>query len=98
MNSNLVTAIRGPILLMLVGTLFALDHFTAYSIWRTWPVLLIAAGILALWSRFAAVAKAPHRPISSPPYDAASSFPRAASVTPPVESAARPPVSSGGVE
>lgn len=98
MNSNLVTAIRGPILLMLVGTLFAFDHFTAYSIGRTWPVLLIAAGILALWSRFTAMANAPREPFSQPPYHAASSFPPSASVTPPTETAGRPPVSPGGAQ
>ncbi len=98
MNNNLVTAIRGPILLMLVGALFAFDHFTAYSIGRTWPVLLIAAGILALWSRFTAAANAPGEPFSRPPYHAASSFPPSASVTPPAETAGRPPVSPGGAQ
>jgi hypothetical protein len=50
-QAPLIRAVRGPILLMLVGTLFALDHFTAYRIGQTWPVLLIIAGVLMLFGR-----------------------------------------------
>jgi hypothetical protein len=51
MNGNrvsLLRAIRGPMLLITLGTLFAIDHFGPYSFWRTWPVLLIVYGILKL--------------------------------------------------
>ncbi len=48
MNNSLAQAIRGPIMLIVVGTLFALDHFTAFTVVRTWPVILIAGGLLAL--------------------------------------------------
>ncbi len=47
----LVSAIRGPIMLIVVGTLFALAQFTPYGIHRTWPVLLIALGLLKLLDR-----------------------------------------------
>ena len=50
-QAPLVRAIRGPILLMLIGALFALDHFTEYRIAQTWPVLLIIAGVLMLLGR-----------------------------------------------
>ena len=50
-QAPLVRAIRGPILLMVIGALFALDHFTEYRIGQTWPVLLIIAGVLMLLSR-----------------------------------------------
>jgi hypothetical protein len=46
-------AIRGPILLITLGSLFAIDHFGPYSFSRTWPVLLIVAGALCLFERMA---------------------------------------------
>jgi hypothetical protein len=51
MNGNspvVFRAIRGPLLLITLGTLFAIDHFGQVSIWRTWPVLLIVLGVLKL--------------------------------------------------
>ena len=50
-RGNLMCAIRGPIMLITVGALFAVDHFGPYSIWRTWPVLLIVLGLLKLAER-----------------------------------------------
>lgn len=47
----LVQVIRGPVLLMVIGGLFALDHFTEYRIGQTWPVLLIVVGIFMLVGR-----------------------------------------------
>ena len=54
MNSNrenLMSALRGPIMLITVGTLFAVDHFGPYGIARTWPVILIVLGLLKLAER-----------------------------------------------
>jgi len=52
MTSNeLVGAVRGPIILITVGTLFALDHFTPWGFQQTWPVLLIVLGLLTLLGR-----------------------------------------------
>jgi cell wall-active antibiotic response 4TMS protein YvqF len=51
MNGNevpLVRAIRGPITLITLGVLFALDNFTFYRFSQTWPVLLIVFGLLSL--------------------------------------------------
>jgi hypothetical protein len=50
-GSDLVRAVRGPIILITVGTLFALDHFTAYGFGQTWPVMLIVVGLLTLVGR-----------------------------------------------
>jgi hypothetical protein len=50
-SSNLMCAIRGPIMLITVGTLFAVDHFGPYPFWRTWPVLIIVYGLLKLLER-----------------------------------------------
>lgn len=62
MNGNsksLLCAIRGPIMLIAVGLLFAADQFTDYGIWRTWPVLLILLGVLKLAERIANGANTP---------------------------------------
>ena len=50
-RENLMSAIRGPIMLITVGVLFAIDHFGAYGIARTWPVILIVLGLLKLAER-----------------------------------------------
>ena len=55
MNGNrptLMRAIRGPIMLITIGTLFAFDHMTEFSIGRTWPAILIVLGLLSLGDRF----------------------------------------------
>jgi hypothetical protein len=44
-------AVRGPIALITIGALFAVDHFTPYGFERTWPVLLIVFGALSLLCR-----------------------------------------------
>lgn len=54
MNGNdgsLIRAIRGPITLITVGVLFALNNFTPYRFHETWPVLLIVFGLLSLLRR-----------------------------------------------
>jgi len=48
---NLVRAIRWPITLITLGTLFALNNFTEYGFHQTWPVLLIVFGLLSLLGR-----------------------------------------------
>jgi hypothetical protein len=44
-------AIRGPIMVITVGVLFALNNFTQYSFGETWPVLIIVAGLISLLGR-----------------------------------------------
>jgi hypothetical protein len=48
---SLITAIRGPVLLIALGILLALDQTDRLSIWRTWPILLILFGIFKLFER-----------------------------------------------
>jgi cell wall-active antibiotic response 4TMS protein YvqF len=50
-GNELVRAVRGPIILITIGTLFALDHFTPWSFQQTWPVILIVVGLLTLIGR-----------------------------------------------
>jgi len=50
-GNELVRAVRGPVILITIGTLFALDHFTPYGFQQTWPVILIVVGLLTLAGR-----------------------------------------------
>jgi hypothetical protein len=61
-SANLIRAIRGPIILITVGILFALDHMTQFTFGRTWPAILIVLGLLGLGERFGAPAGPPARP------------------------------------
>jgi hypothetical protein len=47
-NPTLLRSIRGPILLVTLGTLFMVDYSGGVSFGRTWPVLLIVLGVLWL--------------------------------------------------
>ena len=47
-NSSLIVAIRGPVMLITLGVLLAIDHFGGVSFGRTWPALLIVFGLLRL--------------------------------------------------
>jgi hypothetical protein len=50
-DGSLIRAVRGPISLITVGVLFALNNFTNYHFNQTWPVLLIVFGLLSLLRR-----------------------------------------------
>ncbi|HTS61176.1 MAG TPA: DUF5668 domain-containing protein [Candidatus Acidoferrales bacterium] len=50
-NRSLVCAIRGPVTLITLGVLFALNNFTPFGFDKTWPVLLIVFGLLSLMRR-----------------------------------------------
>ena len=53
-NPSLIRAMRGPILLITIGVLFALDHMTQFTFGRTWPTILIVLGLLSLGEHFTA--------------------------------------------
>lgn len=48
-GSALLSAIRGPIMLITLGVLFAMDYSSGVPFRKTWPVLLIVAGVLHLF-------------------------------------------------
>jgi hypothetical protein len=54
-SAALLRAIKGPVMMITIGVLFALDNFTPFGFGRTWPVLLVISGILSL-------GRAPMRP------------------------------------
>jgi hypothetical protein len=58
--SAVLQAVRGPIMLITLGALVAIDYAGIYGFWRTWPILIIVFGLLKLLERAAA------RPV--PPY------------------------------
>ena len=47
-STYLLQAIRGPIILITIGVLFAFDRFTEFRFFQTWPILLIVIGLLRL--------------------------------------------------
>jgi hypothetical protein len=51
MNRGLLCAIQGPVLMIALGALLALDQFGSLSFGRTWPVLLIVFGLFKLMER-----------------------------------------------
>jgi hypothetical protein len=71
MNGNnsyqVIRAIRGPITLITLGALFALQNFTRFGFDQTWPVLLIVFGVLSLLQRGAAPSRATQMPPMPPP-------------------------------
>ena len=53
-SSSLIQAIRGPLMLIMLGTLVAMDYFNVYGFGRTWPILIILFGILKLLEKIVA--------------------------------------------
>jgi len=54
-SNSLVQAIRGPLMLITLGTLVAMDYFGIYGFSRTWPLLIIVFGILKLLEKIVEV-------------------------------------------
>lgn len=48
---SLVRAVTGPLLLITLGVLLAIDHLGRLSFGRTWPALLIVFGACKLFER-----------------------------------------------
>jgi len=67
----MLRAIRGPVILITLGVLFALNNFTPYGFSETWPVLLIVLGLLSLLGRGQGVpppyGNPPQPPYGNPP-------------------------------
>jgi hypothetical protein len=56
-----VQAIRGPVLLITIGVLFAIHQAQIISFERTWPLILIVIGLMKLIERLVG------RPAIAPP-------------------------------
>ena len=59
MTGNFMCAIRGPILMITLGVLLAVDQLGSLSFGRTWPVLLIVFGLFKLAERAGAKSAGP---------------------------------------
>ena len=66
-GNSLVQAVRGPLMLIVLGSLVAMDYFGVYSFWRTWPILIIVFGVLKLLERAVANPQQPHAGSGYPP-------------------------------
>lgn len=55
-SSALIRAMRGPVMLITVGTLFAFDQMTQLDFGSTWPVIIIIFGGMKLAESMAAKA------------------------------------------
>ncbi len=47
-NPALLSAIQGPVLMITVGSLFALDQNGILNFRQSWPIILIVMGVLQL--------------------------------------------------
>ena len=65
-NGSVVRAIRGPVCLITIGALFALNNFTSYRFDQTWPVILIVFGLLSLLKRGVETSAPPPPPPQRP--------------------------------
>ena len=66
-DTSIARAIRGPVTLITLGVLFALNNFTPYRFSETWPVLLIVFGALSLLCRGSRMGAPPPPPYGYPP-------------------------------
>lgn len=61
-NALLLRALRGPLTLILIGTLFVIDHSGVLSFTKTWPIIIIFLGIIRLGERALAPEQTPPPP------------------------------------
>jgi hypothetical protein len=74
-SRSLICALRGPLTLITLGVLFALNNFTPWGFQQTWPVLLIVFGLLSLMRRAVTPPRPyPAGPAAPPPYQAAPPY------------------------
>jgi hypothetical protein len=64
-SASLVQAVRGPLMLITLGSLVAIDYAGVYGFGRTWPILIILFGILKLLEKI--VARPQPYPDNRPP-------------------------------
>ena len=46
---SIASAVRGPVLLIVLGSLFAVEYNGGPQFSRTWPLLLVAFGLMRLF-------------------------------------------------
>jgi hypothetical protein len=58
-SSHLFRALRGPVMMITLGTVLALDHFSRFDFGDTWPILLIVFGLMTLLEHTVGRAESP---------------------------------------
>jgi hypothetical protein len=68
-GASFAQAIRGPILLITIGVLFAMHQAGVLHFSRTWPLIIITLGVLKLIERLAMPQPpaSPTPPVGGPP-------------------------------
>jgi len=61
-SSLLVRALCGPLTLIVIGTLFVLDHSAIIPFTKTWPIIIIFLGAMRLAERALLTEQAPPPP------------------------------------
>jgi cell wall-active antibiotic response 4TMS protein YvqF len=90
-----LSAIRGPITLITIGVLFALNNFTTYRFEQTWPVILIVFGLFSLLRRSMQPPSPPpppygYAPPAPPPAYPQTPYSQTTYAQPPVSTPAHP--------
>jgi len=73
-NALLVRALRGPLTLILIGSLFVIDHSGGISFTKTWPIIIIFLGCVKLAERALGGVQPPGPP-PNPPYPQYPTYP-----------------------
>jgi hypothetical protein len=73
-NRCFASALRGPVIMITIGTLFLLDNIGTFKFGQTWPVLLIVLGALAL-AGGSSRRNSPQEPSMGEPYPQAPGVP-----------------------
>ncbi len=58
-SGDMIRAVRGPILLIVLGLLFVAEYWSQVPFYKTWPVLLIVYGLLKLLEHLAPDSRTP---------------------------------------
>jgi hypothetical protein len=91
-----IQAIRGPVLLVTIGVLFAVHQAGIISFSRTWPLLIIVIGVMKLLERSMGGAPLPAQPAGPYSSQAGGHEQYTGRTAPPYTGTHVPPGNSGG--
>ena len=91
-----IQAIRGPVMLVTIGVLFAIHQAGIISFSRTWPLLIIVIGVMKLLERSMGGAPLPAHPAGSYSSQAGPHEQYTGRTEPPYTGTNVPPSGSGG--
>ena len=65
-SGDLIRAVRGPILLIVLGLLFVAEYWGQFPFYKTWPALLIVYGLLLLLEHLVPDSRTPAPDVRTP--------------------------------